>query len=86
MDEATCCVLATLVDRYDSSTTPVSVTTLAGALDAEEETVSQRVSRLVACELAAPAAGGYRPTVTGRELLALDVEDGPVIVDLDDCE
>jgi len=86
MDEGDCPVLAMVVDRYDSTDRPVTRAVLADTLDIDEGAVADRLARLIDCELVAPAGDGYRPTVTGREFLALDVDCGPVIVDLDDCE
>lgn len=40
-----------------------------------------RLETLAECELVARAEGGYRPTVTGRELLELGVRDDLVVVD-----
>lgn len=84
MHRNNCPVLATVVDRYDSTGQPVSPVTVADALGRDEGAIESRLAQLAACELLAPADGGYRPTVTGREFLALDVECGPLIVDTDD--
>lgn len=83
MDEDNCPVLALVVERYDSTGEPVSAATVADTLEREETAVSDRLAELESCEFLAPVGEGYRPTVTGREFLALDIECGPVIVDTD---
>lgn len=84
MREDDCPVLALVVDRYDESGEPVSAGTVAHVLGREESAVRGRLTELVSCEFLASAGDGYRPTVTGREFLELDVECGPVIVDTDE--
>jgi predicted transcriptional regulator len=84
MNRKNCPVLSAVVERYDRTGEPVSPSPVASALEREEESVASRLSQLVACELLAPTGDGYRPTVTGREFLELDVECGPLIVDTDE--
>ncbi|MEF8786454.1 MAG: hypothetical protein V5A45_11020 [Haloarculaceae archaeon] len=84
MDEANCRVLAAVVDRYDRTGEPVSAAAVADTLGRATTAVSDRLAELESCEFLAPAGDGYRPTVTGREFLELDIECGPVIVDTDD--
>ncbi|QSG06038.1 hypothetical protein [Halapricum desulfuricans] len=83
MDRPNCPVLAAAVKRYDATGQPVTAASIASALQQRESAVGTRLSRLVDCELLAPADGGYRPTVTGREFLDLEAECGPFIVDID---
>ncbi|AWB27651.1 helix-turn-helix domain-containing protein [Halococcoides cellulosivorans] len=87
MDDPNCPVLAAAVARYDRTDRPVSVAAIGTILDRDPEEIAGRIDRLRACELLAREGDGdrYRPTVTGREFLALDVECGPIVVDPDDC-
>jgi len=84
MERANCPVLAATVEYYDSTGGPVTPAAITDTLDRDEATVATRFRQLVDCELLAPVQDGYRPTVTGREFLDLDVECGPIIVDTDD--
>lgn len=53
---------------------------LAAALDAEREAIDAHLCGLEACELVRTAADGrVRITITGEELLALDVDDVIVV-------
>jgi Mn-dependent DtxR family transcriptional regulator len=71
--------LAAMSDAGAERTTTVAA--LAAALDADEEMVADHLEGLRASELARQRPdGSVRITVTGEELLALDLE-GPVIVD-----
>jgi hypothetical protein len=76
-------VLAALVARYDERGVPLSPAVLADALDGDPHphAVERCLDRLVACELAATTPDGYRPTVTGREFLDLDIDGGFAVVD-----
>jgi Mn-dependent DtxR family transcriptional regulator len=61
-----------------------TVSSIAAGLDAEESVVESHLDRLAACELVAVGPGGcVRITVTGQELLELDV-DGPIVVETPD--
>ncbi|WP_181685310.1 hypothetical protein [Halorhabdus salina] len=83
MDDPNCPVLAAAVAFRDDTGRVVTATALTDRLDREEAAIADRLERLVDCELLAPMEGGFRPTVTGREFLDLDVECGPLIVDVD---
>ena len=74
-------VLVALVARYDERGSPLSPAVLADALDGDPCTVERRLDGLVDCELAAADPNGYRPTVTGREFLELDIDGGFAVVD-----
>jgi len=79
-------LLAFVAEQYDARERPVTAVDAAAAFDTSMECVSRLFRRLRDCELLAAVEGGYRPTVTGREYLALDIDDGTVIVDpQDDC-
>lgn len=76
-------VLAALVARHDERGAPLSPAVLAAALDGDPHprAVERCLDRLVDCELAATTPDGYRPTVTGREFLDLDIGGGFAVVD-----
>lgn len=80
-DQNALALLADLVAAYDELERPVQATRVAAAGDADPETVRTRLTRLATCELVVAESGGFRPTVTARELLALDLDDDFVIVD-----
>lgn len=79
-------MLDSLVAVHRRSNGGVSVTTLAGVTGGSEETVAKHLHSLRALELAAYEGPGYRPTVTGEELveLGLDVDEGIVVDIVDD--
>jgi len=78
-------VLAHVVEQYDESQQRVMTADLAGALDADESEIRDCLGQLVANDLLAVVGDGYRPTITARELLALDIdfEDSLVVLDFD---
>jgi hypothetical protein len=84
MQHENCPVLAAAVEYYDSANQPVTPAAITGSLDRSEAAIATRFHQLVDCELLAVVEDGYRPTVTGREFLELDVECGPIIVDTKD--
>jgi predicted transcriptional regulator len=83
MTEVACALLAAIVDRYDETEGPVTPAAVAEARGRDPEHLAARFERYVDCALLAPADGGYRPTVTARELLALDCDGRVLIVDPD---
>jgi predicted transcriptional regulator len=80
MDESSYRLLEQVVARYDEVDGPVSPERLATAVDGDAESINERLARLERCELVATVDGGVRPTVTARELLALDIDDPSVLV------
>lgn len=57
-----------------------TVAALAAELDADERTVGDHLDALRACELAVRSPdAGVRVTITGEELLALDVPDVAIV-------
>jgi predicted transcriptional regulator len=76
-------VLAALVARYDERGSPLSPAVIATALDGDPDpcAVERCLDRLAGCELVAAEPDGYRPTVTGREFLDLDIDGGFAVVD-----
>ena len=81
MDNENCPVLSAAVAYYDGTTRSITAPAVAERIGRDEATVASRLQQLADCELLAPADDGYRPTVTGREFLALDADCGPFIVD-----
>lgn len=76
-------VLSWVVDRYDRRDQPVTVADAATHFEQEIETVQSCFEHLESNYLLTTEGDGYRPTVTARELLELDVEDGsPLILDI----
>jgi len=75
-------VLSVLAAESDPDGRTTTVGALAAHLDAPEREVRARVAALVECDLAVRAGDAVRVSVTGEELLALDV-DGEVVLDLE---
>lgn len=77
------CILTALVACYDERSAPLSPAVLADALDGDPHprAVERCLDRLVDCKLAAAEPDGYRPTVTGREFLDLDIDGDFAVVD-----
>ena len=80
MDESSYRLLEQVVAQYDETEGPISPERLATAMDGDTESITERLVRLERCELLATVDGGVRPTVTARELLALDIDDPSVLV------
>jgi predicted transcriptional regulator len=78
-------VLSRVVDRYDTENRPVTPAEIATTTGSDVETVRSCFENLEAnCLLTAVDGGGYRPTITARELLELDVDDDTFLI-LDTC-
>ena len=71
-------LLEYVVERYDQREQPVTPSEAASQLEAEQAVVAHCLRAFAECQLVAREAGGYRPTVTARELLALDW-DGAIV-------
>ncbi|WP_436930710.1 hypothetical protein [Halosimplex halobium] len=80
MSPSTYAVLAATVDRYRESGAPVTAAGVAESCGAPEAAVARSLESLCEFELLEPTDQGYRPTVTAREFLALDVEPDDVLV------
>jgi predicted transcriptional regulator len=77
--------LSWLVDRYDAAEQPVTPTETADHFGIDVETARACFNEFESNHLLKPVDGeGYRPTVTARELLELDVDDTEFLV-LDTC-
>lgn len=79
-------VLRTLVDIADGTQGAVAAARIAGAMEDDPPAVREALESLRSYGFVKTAAdGGYEPTVTGREFLALDIdEDSFVVVDAPD--
>jgi predicted transcriptional regulator len=73
-------VLVETVSLSRESGEPVSSAAIADALDAPEPSVAESLDSLCAYEFLSETDGGYQPTVTATELLALDVEFDEILV------
>lgn len=67
-------VLVAVVERYETTGEPLTPDAVAVRTDGDDTTVAERLERLADGPLLAETAAGYRPTVTAREFLTLDVE------------
>jgi predicted transcriptional regulator len=78
-------VVSWIVDRYDANQQPVTPAEVANHTGSDVETLRSCFENLEAnCLLTTVDGGGYRPTVTARELLELDVDDDTFLI-LDTC-
>ena len=76
-------LLEYVVDTYDDLGRPLTPADVATQFGMTREKADECFDRLVECELLARADEGYRPTITARELLELDIDDEFVVVDAD---
>jgi hypothetical protein len=81
-------LLEFVVRTYDDADRPLTPADAATSFDLDRERAADCFRRLAECELLASVEDGYRPTITARELLELNIEDEFVIVDanLDECD
>jgi RIO-like serine/threonine protein kinase len=80
MSPSTHAVLVEVVTLCRESGQPVSAATVADSLDVPESEVAGPLDSLCEFEFLEPTDRGYRQTVTGEELLALEVEIDDVVV------
>lgn len=74
-------LLRRLVAQFDEQQEPVTIRSLVTETDLDRDRVLQCVRIFEDCHLIEPvSADGYRPTVTARELLALELGDDEFIV------
>lgn len=78
-------LLEYVVEKYDDQSRPVSVETLSDEDWSNGNGLEEHLTSLEECGLIEEADDrAYRPTVTAREFLALDVDpDQFVIIDID---
>lgn len=72
--------LAEAVALYDARPAPVTPVALAEALDADVDTIRAYVNDFESNHLLQRVNGGYRPTVTARELLELDIDTETALI------
>ena len=72
-------VLVTLQDHYDATEEPVTADTVAELCGESPADVIPVLRSLCGTEFVVETTDGYRPTVTAREFLRLDVELGDVV-------
>ncbi|WP_018257260.1 hypothetical protein [Halomicrobium katesii] len=78
-------VLDAVLAEYDSTDGPTSVRTVAASLDEPASRVRPVLTSLCRREFLKSVEGGYRPTVTAREFLELDLTfDDVVAIELVD--
>lgn len=81
-------VLSRIVDRYDEDGEPITPEEIAEGVQMDPDAMQHCFEELEENLLLAPLDHGFRPTVTARDLLELDIDDGElVIIDADpqDC-
>jgi predicted transcriptional regulator len=87
MDETQLQALSWIVDQYDAQERPVTPGDVAGHFESDVDAVRSCFANLESKCLLAQLDEGYRPTVTARELLELDIDDDTVLIlDTDPCE
>lgn len=81
-------LLEYVVATYDDLDRPLTLADAATQFGVTREKADECFDRLVECELLAMADEGYRPTITARELLELNIDDEFVVVDanLEECD
>lgn len=78
-------LLELLISLHDRQKSPIRASRLADRLGADTDAVRDHLAALCSYELVKSRQNGWVPTVTGRELLALDVDqDEFIIIDVPD--
>jgi predicted transcriptional regulator len=73
-------VLVAVLDEYDTVDEPVGPQQIATAVETTPRQVQQTLDSLCRAEFLTRTAKGYRPTVTAREFIELDIELSDVAV------
>jgi predicted transcriptional regulator len=73
-------LLRWIVDRYDADEEPVVPAEAAAQFESDMETLCDSFDSLESNCLLAAVEGGYRPTITARELLELDIDDDTLVI------
>ena len=73
-------LLAETVAKYDRREHPVSPTELAETTGDERKMIQARFEEFESKRLLTQVEDGYRPTITARELLALDIDDEMLLI------
>jgi predicted transcriptional regulator len=78
-------ILSRVVDRYEADEQPATPAEIANATGTDIEEIRACFDNLEEnCLLTTVDDGGYRPTVTARELLELDIDEESLLI-LDTC-
>jgi len=80
MDVSPQAVLVAVCEEYDAAEEPVSPQQIATAVGTTPGQVRPILESLSRSEFLAQTDGGYRPTVTAREFLELDIELADVAI------
>jgi Holliday junction resolvasome RuvABC ATP-dependent DNA helicase subunit len=80
MTLSTHALLTEITDRYQQAGEPVAVQELCESLDVPESAIEDSLDSLCEFELLERTDSGCRPTVTARELLALEIDPDEVLV------
>jgi len=72
--------LSETVQLYETQGEPVTPAGLAAEMDAETEAIRTCFDDFESKHLLKRIDGGYRPTVTARELLELDIENDDLVI------
>lgn len=73
-------ILSRLVSRYDEREGPITATEMATVVDSDPATLREFFENYESKHLLKPVDDGYRPTVTARELLELDIDDDALVI------
>lgn len=73
-------VLSWVVEEYDTGEQPVTPGDVASHFESDIDTARACFEKLEANCLLTTIEGGYRPTITARELLELDLDDDPLLI------
>jgi predicted transcriptional regulator len=73
-------LLRWIVDRYDADEEPVVPAKAAAQFEGDIKTLCDSFDSLESNCLLAAVEGGYRPTITARELLELDIDDDTLVI------
>jgi len=80
MDASPHAVLVAICEKYDTVDEPVGPTQIATAVGTTPRQVRPILKSLRRTEFVAETAEGYRPTITAREFLELDIQLSEVAV------
>jgi predicted transcriptional regulator len=73
-------LLSLLVSQYDERDEAVTAADIAAAADTETASVRDTFEEFRSKYLVKSVNDGYRPTVTARQLLALDIDDDAAVI------
>lgn len=80
-DNPNLAVLELIVELYDRRGEPLPIEVLSESLERPDAAMQVVIDHLEACHMVRTVDdSGYRPTITARELLELDLDDDALIV------